>query len=231
MNIGEEYIWAQKYRPKTVDECIIIDELKDRFNNFIEKGDIPNLLLYGTAGTGKTTVAKAVLETLGCDYIEINGSLEGRNIDTLRNTIKGFASSVSFTGKRKFVLLDEADGLNPTSLQPALRGFMEEFSSNCGFILTCNFKDKIIKPLHSRCSVINFSIPKDKKPLIAASFYKRVCQILTKENVEYEGGIVAKLIQKHFPDFRRVLNELQQCASSTGGITGDILVSQDTAID
>lgn len=230
MNIGEEFIWAQKYRPKTVDECIIIDELKDRFQNFIEKGDIPNLLLYGTAGTGKTTVAKVILESLGCDYIEINGSLEGRNIDTLRNTIKSFASSVSFSGKRKFVLLDEADGLNPATMQPALRGFIEEFSSNCGFILTCNFKDKIIKPLHSRCSVINFVIPKDKKPLIAAAFYKRVCSILKMENVEFDGPVVVKLIQKHFPDFRRVLNELQQCANSTGGITGDVLSNHDSML-
>ncbi len=231
MRVGEEYIWAQKYRPKTVDECIIVDELKDKFQNFVEKGDLPNLLLYGTAGTGKTTIAKAVLETLGCDYIEINGSLEGRNIDTLRNTIKSFASSVSFTGGRKFVLLDEADGLNPTSLQPALRGFMEEFSANCGFILTCNFKDKIIKPLHSRCSVINFTIPKDKKPVMAAAFYKRVCEILVKEGIEYDKAVVVKLIQKHFPDFRRVLNELQQCASASGGITSDALVSQDNAMD
>ena len=154
----DDYLWVEKYRPKTVDDCILPNELKSTFQKFVDDKNIPNLILAGGPGVGKTTVAKAMLEQLSCDYICINGSLSG-NIDTLRNDIKQFASSVSFSGGRKYVILDEADYLNPQSTQPALRNFMEEFSKNCGFILTCNFKNRIIEPLHSRCSVIEFKIP------------------------------------------------------------------------
>jgi len=165
----EEFLWVEKYRPKTIEECVLPDELKSTFQKFVEKGEIPNLLLTGGAGVGKTTVARAMLEQIGADYIVINGSMNG-NIDTLRNEILQFASSVSFTGSRKYVILDEADYLNANSTQPALRNFMEEFSRNCGFILTCNFRNRIIEPLHSRCSVVEFKISKADLPRLAAQF-------------------------------------------------------------
>lgn len=219
----EEFIWAQKYRPKKVSDTILPDEMKKVFQQFVDDGIVPNLLLAGPAGIGKTTVALAVLEEIGADYIIINGSLKG-NIDTLRNEIMDFASTVSFEGKRKYVLIDEADYLNPQSTQPALRNFMEEFSKNCGFIFTCNFKNRIIPPLHSRCSVVEFKVTKKDKAKIAAQFFKRACAILKEEGVEYEKESVAMLTQTHFPDWRRVLNELQKYAS-TGKIDAGILSS------
>lgn len=220
--MSEEFLWVEKYRPKTVEECILPENLKKTFQEFVNQKNVPNLLLSGSAGCGKTTVAKAMLEQLGCDYIVINGSMNG-NIDTLRTEIKNYASAVSFSGGRKYVILDEADYLNPNSTQPALRNFMEEFSGNCGFIMTCNFKNRIIDPLHSRCSVIDFKIKKTDLPGLASQFLKRACNILDIENIQYDKKVVAALITKHYPDWRRVLNELQRY-SVTGKIDEGILV-------
>ena len=219
----EEYLWVEKYRPKTIDDCILPEELKNSFKQFVTNGEIPNLLLTGSAGVGKTTVARVMLEQIGADYIVINGSMNG-NIDTLRNDIQQFASTVSFTGGRKYVILDEADYLNANSTQPALRNFMEEFSRNCGFILTCNFKNRIIEPLHSRCSVVEFKISKNELPRMAVQFFKRVTGILDKENVKYDRSVIAELIQRHVPDWRRVLNELQRY-SVNGNIDTGIFVN------
>jgi len=223
----EQFLWVEKYRPKTVAETILPAELKATFQQFVDQKQIPNLILSGSAGVGKTTVAKAMLEELECDYIVINGSMNG-NIDTLRNEINNFASTVSFSGGRKYVILDEADYLNANSTQPALRNFMEEFSRNCGFILTCNFKNRIIEPLHSRCSVVDFKIGKKDMAKLAAEFMQRACDILQKENVDYDKKVVAEVIMKHFPDWRRVLNELQRY-SATGKIDSGILVDLDDA--
>jgi DNA polymerase III delta prime subunit len=222
-NNKEDFLWTEKYRPKVIDDTILTDELKTTFKQFVAQKNIPNLILSGSAGVGKTTSAKAMLEELGCDYIVINGSMNG-NIDTLRNEIQQFASSVSFTGGRKYVILDEADYLNANSTQPALRNFMEEFSKNCGFILTCNFINKIIEPLRSRCSVIDFKIKKSDTPKLAMQFLKRVSFILTAEKVEYDKDAVAEVIIKYFPDWRRVLNELQRY-SATGKIDSGILTN------
>ena len=219
----EQFLWVEKYRPKTVADTILPAELKNTFQTFVNNKNIPNLILSGSAGVGKTTIARAMLEELECDYIVINGSMNG-NIDTLRNDILNFASSVSFSGGRKYVILDEADYLNANSTQPALRNFMEEFSKNCGFILTCNFKNRIIEPLHSRCSVIDFQISKKDMAKLAVQFLKRVEGILSAESVEYDRAVVAEVIQKHFPDWRRVLNELQRY-SATGKIDSGILVN------
>lgn len=205
----EEFLWVEKYRPKSIDECVLPEQLKSTFQQFVDSGNVPNLLLTGGPGVGKTTVARAMLEQIGADYIVINGSMNG-NIDTLRNEILQFASSVSFTGGRKYVILDEADYLNANSTQPALRNFMEEFSKNCGFILTCNFKNRIIEPLHSRCSVVEFKLSKADLPKLAAQFFKRVLGILDGNGVKYDKAVVAELIQRHLPDWRRVLNELQR---------------------
>ena len=223
--MNEDFLWVEKYRPKTIAETILPEDLKKTFQQFVDQKNVPNLLLTGRAGVGKTTVAKAMLNELGCDYITINSSMNG-NIDTLRVEIANFASSISFTGGRKYVILDEADYLNPNSTQPALRNFMEEFSNNCGFILTCNFKNRIIEPLHSRCSVVEFNIAKGDRPKMAAQFFKRTCEILAGENVPYEQKAVAEVIQKHFPDWRRVLNELQRY-SATGKIDSGILASSN----
>jgi len=217
----EDFLWVERYRPQTIDDTILPANLKATFQQFVDQKNIPNLILAGKAGVGKTTVARAMLEQLECDYIVINGSMNG-NIDTLRNEIMQFASSVSFTGGRKYVILDEADYLNANSTQPALRNFMEEFSKNCGFILTCNFKNRIIEPLHSRCSVIDFDISNEEKQKLAKQFMKRVGTILDKEGVQYEMSVVAEVIMKHFPDWRRVLNELQRY-SATGKIDSGIL--------
>ena len=219
----EEFLWTERYRPKTIEETILPIELKAVFQQFVDQQNIPNLILSGSAGVGKTTVARAMLEQLGCDYIVINGSMNG-NIDTLRNEILNFASSVSLSGGRKYVILDEADYLNANSTQPALRNFMEEFSRNCGFILTCNFKNRIIEPLHSRCSVIDFKIGKKEMAKLAMQFMKRVSNILNSENIEFDKAVVAEVIQKHFPDWRRVLNELQRY-SATGKIDSGILAN------
>ena len=219
----EEVLWVEKYRPRTVADCILPQELKKTFQGFIDSGTIPNLLLTGTQGTGKTTVARAMCEQLGCDYIIINGSMNG-GIDTLRNEIQQFASTMSFSGGRKMVILDEADYLNAQSTQPALRNFMEEFSRNCGFILTCNFKSRIIEPLHSRCSIVEFKIPPKEKPVLAGEFYKRILNILSTEGIEYNKNVVGELITRHFPDWRRIINELQRYSVS-GKIDSGILVN------
>ena len=221
--MSNEYLWVEKYRPQTIDDTILPKKLKQTFQKIVEGGELPNMLFTGTAGLGKTTVAKALCNLLNCDYILINGSEEG-NIDTLRTKIKQFASSVSLSGDYKVVILDEADYLNPQSTQPALRGFIEEFSNNCRFILTCNFKNRIIEPLHSRCSTIEFRIPNEEKPKLAADFYKRIIYILQQENVDYERKPVAAIIEKFFPDWRRVLNELQRYSAS-GKIDSGILVN------
>ena len=221
----DEFLWVEKYRPKTVEDTILPADLKTTFETFVQNGNVPNLLLTGSAGVGKTTIAKAMLEQLGADYIVINGSDEGRLIDTLRTKIKNFASSMSLAGGRKYVILDEADYLNAETVQPALRNFMEEYSSNCGFILTCNFVNKLIAPLHSRCSVVEFKMNKKDMPKLAGQFFKRVENILSNEGIEYEQKVVAELITKHFPDNRRILNELQRY-SVTGCIDSGILVNQ-----
>lgn len=205
----ENFLWVEKYRPSRLADCVLPDELKDTFQKFVDNKNIPNLLLSGSAGVGKTTVAKAILDELGADYIVVNGSLHG-NIDTLRTEIMNFATTVSFSEGRKYVILDEADYLNPQSTQPALRNFMEEYSKNCGFILTCNFKNRIIDPLHSRCSVIDFVFPKKMAPKLAGTFFSRVKDILDQEQVKYDEKVLAEVIQRHFPDWRRVLNELQR---------------------
>ena len=209
----QEFLWVEKYRPNRLVDCILPDELKNTFQEFVNQKNIPNLLLSGSAGVGKTTVAKAMLEELGADYIVVNGSLHG-NIDTLRTEIMNFATTVSFSEGRKYVILDEADYLNPQSTQPALRNFMEEYSKNCGFILTCNFKNRIIEPLQSRCSVIDFLFPKKLAPSLAGSFFARVKTILDTEQVKYDEKVLAEIIQRHFPDWRRVLNELQRYSVS-----------------
>ena len=224
-----DILWVEKYRPQTIEDCILPSELKQTFQQFVDNEEIPNLLLTGTAGVGKTTIAKAMLEQIGCTYMMINGSEES-GIDTLRTKIKNFASTVSMDGKRKYVILDEADYLNPQSTQPALRGFIEEFSRNCGFILTCNFRNRIIEPLHSRCSTVEFRIPNAEKPQLAMGFMKRVQHILEIENVKSDERVVAELINKFFPDWRRCLNELQRY-SATGSIDAGILVNlSDTSI-
>lgn len=219
----DEVLWTERYRPKKIKDCILSQDLKNTFQSIVDSGTIPNLLLSGTQGTGKTTVAKAMCEEVGCDYIVINGSMNG-GIDTLRNDIQNFASTMSFSGGRKMVILDEADYLNAQSTQPALRNFMEEFSKNCGFILTCNFKSRIIEPLHSRCSVIEFKIPSKEKPTLAGQFYKRVLFILEQQRITFNKNVVGELITKHFPDWRRVLNELQRYSVS-GSIDSGILVN------
>lgn len=219
----DQFLWVEKYRPRKISDCILPKSLKETFNEFVKQDSIPNMLLSGTAGTGKTTIARALCEELGCDYIIINGSEES-GIDVLRTKIKDFASTVSLSGKIKVVILDEADYLNPNSTQPALRGFIEEFSRNCRFIFTCNYKNRIIPPLHSRTTVIEFKLTKEDKPTVASSFFKRLCEILNYEKIEYDPKVVAELLNKYFPDYRRVLNELQRYSSS-GKIDSGILTS------
>tara|TARA_Y100000385_G_scaffold263417_1_gene295875 strand:+ start:821 stop:1759 length:939 start_codon:yes stop_codon:yes gene_type:complete len=210
----DEFLWVEKYRPRTVEDTILPDALKDTFQKIVNGGEIPNMLFSGTAGTGKTTVARAICDTLGLDYIVINGSEEG-NIDTLRGKIKQFASSISLSGGYKVVILDEADYLNPQSTQPALRGFIEEFSQNCRFILTCNFKNRVIEPLHSRCSNYEFNFNKKVQAGLCAQFMERASSILVAEGVNYNKETLAQLIMRYSPDWRRVLNELQR--HSIGG--------------
>jgi DNA polymerase III delta prime subunit len=226
-----EPLWVERFRPKTIADCVLPKALKSTFQKFVDAKTVPNLLLTGRAGIGKTTVARAILEELGCDYIIINGSLEGRNIDTLRNDILQYASSMSLTNSgRKYVILDEADYLNMTTVQPALRNFMEEYSDNCGFILTANYPHRIMPELHSRCSVIEFRIGKNEKAALAKEFMSRVVTILKTEKVEYDQGVVAAVITKFFPDWRRTLNELQRYAIN-GKIDSGILGSfQETTI-
>ena len=218
-----EFLWVEKYRPSIVEQAVLTKSLKKTFTDIVETGELPNMMFSGSAGVGKTTIAKALCNMLELDYIVINGSEEG-NIDTLRGKIKQFASTVSLQGGTKVVILDEADYLNPQSTQPALRGFIEEFSNNCRFILTCNFKNRIIEPLHSRCSVYDFAIPNSEKPEIAGGIFKRVTTILDAENVTYDQKVVAELVNKYFPDFRRILNECQRYSVS-GTIDSGILVN------
>ena len=223
---SDEFLWVEKYRPQTIEDAILPKHLEKTFLDFVNQGEIPNLLLCGSAGVGKTTVAKALCQQMGYDWIILNGSSEG-DIDTLRNKITNFASTVSFGGGGKVVIYDEADYLTAVT-QPALRNFIEEFSKNCRFIFTCNYKNKIIPALHSRCSVIEFNIPKEEKPALAGNFFKRVTQILKEETVEFENGPVAKIVEKFFPDFRRTLNELQKLSTagridaSSASNTGDV---------
>ena len=209
----ENFLWVEEYRPKDVGSCVLPKTLKDTFLEFVESDNIPNLILSGKPGVGKTTIAKAMLDQIGATYMMINGSEES-GIDVLRTKIKNFASTVSLEGGRKYLILDEADYLNPQSTQPALRGFIEEFHKNCGFILTCNFKNRIIDPLHSRCSVIEFRIPTTEKPKLAGEFFARVQDVLKTEQVQFEPKAVAGIVEKHFPDWRRVLNELQRYSAS-----------------
>ena len=218
----EDFLWVEKYRPKTIEECVLPNALKQTLSEFISKGDIPNLILSGGPGVGKTTAAKAMLDELGLTYMFINGSEES-GIDVLRTKIKNFASTVSLHGGRKYLILDEADYLNPQSTQPALRGFIEEFHKNCGFILTCNYKNRLIPPLHSRCSVVDFTVPKSEKKELAEQFFRRVMNVLVVEEVKFEPKAVAEVINKFFPDWRRVLNELQRYSVS-GKIDAGILV-------
>ena len=221
-----EFLWVEKYRTKKIADCILTEDLKNTFSKFLDQKEIPNLLLSGTAGTGKTTVAKALCEELGIDYIVINGSDEGRAIDTVRTTIKNFASTVSLSGtaNHKVIIIDEADYMNAESVQPALRNFIETFHKNCRFIFTCNFKNKIIPALHSRCTVIDFRIVNGNKVKTAQLFLSRLEDILEKEDIPYDKKVLAELIQKHFPDFRRTINELQRY-SARGKIDTGILVS------
>ena len=219
----EKFLWVEKYRPTTVDECILPSNLKQTFKEFVKQKTLPNMILSGGAGVGKTTVAKAMIDEIGATSMMINGSEES-GIDVLRTKIKNFASTSSLEGGRKYLILDEADYLNPQSTQPALRGFMEEFHKNCGFILTCNYENRLIPPLHSRCSVVNFKIPNQEKPKLAMDFFKRVKDILKQENISFEDKVVVELINKYFPDWRRTLNELQRYSTS-GKIDAGILVN------
>tara|TARA_B100001057_G_scaffold448013_1_gene487965 strand:- start:1454 stop:2407 length:954 start_codon:yes stop_codon:yes gene_type:complete len=220
-----EFIWVEKYRPKTIEECILPDNIKKTFQDFLDKGEVPNLLLSGPPGCGKTTVAKALCEELGVDYYVINGSDEGRFLETVRNNAKNFASTVSLssTAKHKVVIIDEADNTTP-DVQLCLRAFTEEFIGNCRFIFTCNYKNKIIAPLHSRCSVVEFGIRGKERQQLAGQFFKRLQDILVLEKIDFEGKVLAELINKHFPDWRRVLNELQRYSVS-GKIDSGILAA------
>ena len=221
--LDHEPLYVERYRPRTIDDTILPAKTKATFQEFVKTKNFPNLLLVGRPGTGKTSTARAMLDQIGCNYMMINGSLD-RNIDTLRNEIQTFASSVSFTGGRKCVILDEADNLNHQSTQPALRNFMEEYSNNCGFILTANHKDKIHDALHSRCSVVEFSIKKEEGEKIKVEMFKRIANILTENGIEYDNNALGAVITKHFPDMRRMLNELQRY-STTGKIDAGAVVS------
>ena len=212
--MNDEFLWVEKYRPKTIEDCVLPADIKQTF--FDIKGEIPNMILTGTAGTGKTTIAKALCEMHGCDYILINGSEES-GIDVLRTKIKNFASTVSLQGGNKVVILDEADYLNPQSTQPALRGFIEEFHKNCRFIFTCNYKNRLIAPLHSRCTVIDFKIPPKERPRLASVFMARLMMILDNEGIKYNSDVLQEMVMKYFPDFRRTINELQRY-----GVSGSI---------
>jgi DNA polymerase III delta prime subunit len=227
----EHLLWTEKYRPKTIDDCILPERLKKPFQEYVDQKNIPNLLLSGGAGVGKTTVAKAMCQEIGCDYMVINGSDES-GIDTFRTKIKNYASSMSLSGGRKVIIIDEADYLNPNSTQPALRNAIEEFASNCSFIFTCNYKNRIIEPLHSRCAVIDFGMKNGEKAKMASAFFKRIQSVLQSEKVEYEDKVIAELVKKHFPDFRRVINELQRYSQfgkiDTGVLTqiGDVSITE-----
>jgi DNA polymerase III delta prime subunit len=219
----DQFLWVEKYRPQNINDCVLPESLKATFKQYIAQGELPHFLLSGTAGVGKTTVAKALCNEIGAEYIMINGSEES-GIDTLRTKIKGFASTVSLTDSPKIVIIDEADYLQANSTQPALRSFIEEFSANCRFIFTCNFKNRILEAIHSRCACIDFKIDNKDKQVLLGLFFKRATQILKQENVDFDQKVVAELITKHFPDYRRVLNELQRYSVS-GKIDSGILVN------
>jgi len=228
----DEFLWVEKYRPKTIEECILPTSIKKTFQDFLDKGEVPNLLLSGPAGCGKTTVAKALCNELGVDFYVINGSDEGRFLDTVRNTAKNFASTVSLqaTGKPKVIIIDEADNTT-NDVQLLLRAFCEEFHGNCRFIFTCNYKNKIIDPLHSRCAVVEFSIRGKERQELAAQFFKRLQTILDKESVGYESKVLVELINKHFPDWRRVLNECQRYSSGGQIDTGILAHFSDVKVN
>jgi len=215
-------LWVEKFRPSSIDDCVLPVEIKKVFQNIVDTGEVPNLLLTGTSGIGKTTVAKALCNQIGCDWLMINGSNEGRMIDTLRTTITNYASTVSFSGGKKIIIIDEADYMNKESVQPAMRGLIEEFSNNCRFFFTCNYKNKILPALQSRCSVIDFRIKREDKPELAQKFSDIAMKLLDSEKITYKPDVVAKLVVRYFPDFRRVLNELQNNAVS-GQIDASIL--------
>ena len=220
----EQFLWVEKYRPQKIDDCVLPESLKNTFKEYVAQGELPNFLFAGTAGVGKTTIAKALCNEIGAEYIMINGSDEGRLMETLRVAITGFATTVSLTDAKKVVIIDEADYMKADTVQPALRSMIEEFSKNCRFIFTCNYKNRIIEPLHSRCTVVEFKIDTADKQAIAAQFFKRASQILKAENIEFDPKVVAELITKHFPDYRRILNELQRYSVS-GKIDSGILVN------
>ena len=228
----DEFLWVEKYRPKTIEECILPTNIKKTFQDFLDKGEVPNLLLAGPAGCGKTTVAKALCNELGVDVYVINGSDEGRFLDTVRNTAKNFASTVSLqaTGRHKVIIIDEADNTT-NDVQLLLRAFTEEFSGNCRFIFTCNFKNKIIEPLHSRCACIDFSTNSKSKPQLAAAFFKRIQEILAAEAIEYDNKVLVELVNKHFPDWRRVLNEIQRYSVSGKIDSGILATFSDVAVN
>ena len=228
--MNDDFLWVEKYRPQKIDDCILPKSLLDTFKQTLASGELPNMLFTGTAGLGKTTVAKALCNELDLDYILINGSEEG-NIDTLRNKIKQFASSVSLTGGYKVVILDEADYLNAQSFQPALRGFIEEFSSNCRFILTCNFKNRIIEPLHSRCGVYEFNTNKKMLAELSMQFMKRLTKILEQEGIEYDKKVLAELIIRFAPDWRRVINECQRYSLSGRIDTGILSLLSNSSVN
>ena len=228
----DEFLWVEKYRPKKIEECILPDNIKKKFLDFLDKGEVPNLLLAGPAGCGKTTVAKALCYELGVDYYVINGSDEGRFLDTVRNNAKNFASTVSLqaTGRHKVIIIDEADNTT-NDVQLLLRAFTEEFSGNCRFIFTCNYKNKILEPLHSRCAVVEFGIKGKDRQTIAAQFFKRLREILDTEGVEYDNKVLVELVNKHFPDWRRVLNEIQRYSVSGKIDSGILATFSDVAVN
>ena len=220
----DDFLWVEKYRPTKISDCVLPSDLYEPFSDFVDQGKLPNLILAGGPGTGKTTAAKALCEETQTDYLMVNGSDEGRSIDTVRTTLNQFCSSVSMTGNRKAIIMDEADYMNPDSVQPALRGFIEKFGNYVSFLFTANYPNRNIDPIHSRCAVFDFVIPKNEIKKIAEKYLELCGDILSKENVEYENKVLAELIMKHFPDFRRVLNELQRYSTS-GRIDTGILTS------
>lgn len=222
--LNDDLLFVEKYRPQTIEECILPNQLKSTLLEYVSAERIPNLMFFGTAGSGKTTAAKALCNETNSDCLVINGSDEGRMIDTLRTKLTSYCSTVSMSGNRKVVIIDEADYMNPDSVQPAMRGFIEKFANNCSFIFTCNYKNRIIEPIHSRCATIDFTLKKDDKPKIAAQFMSRVQHILDVENITYDKKVLAQLIQKYFPDFRRTINELQRYSVS-GSIDSGILAN------
>ena len=218
----DDFLWVEKYRPHKISDCVLPSDLSEPFSEFVEQGKVPNLILTGGPGTGKTTAARALCDETKTDYLMVNGSDEGRNIDTVRTTLNQFCSSISMTGNRKAIIMDEADYMNPDSVQPALRGFIEKFGNNVSFLFTCNYPTRIIDPIHSRCAIFDFFIPVNEKPKIGTRYLERCCQILEENEVEYDKRVVRELVGKHFGDFRRIINELQKYSAS-GKIDAGIL--------